>query len=111
MESLRRSLPAIAVVFRNPEMRLLQLAWAAEACKPPVRHRGAVDIEVVAAGEVVRRRVRVVRAYEALDVVRLVAFEPFADARDRALEQCRLRFRRARGHRSLTFSMTLVGRF
>jgi hypothetical protein len=31
MESLRRSLPAIAVVFRNPEMRLLQLAWAAES--------------------------------------------------------------------------------
>src|SRR5512132_180443 len=31
MEALRRSLRAITVVFRNPEMRLLQLAWAAES--------------------------------------------------------------------------------
>ena len=36
------------------------------------------------------------------------SIEPFADARDRALEQCRLRFSRARGHRTLAFSMTLV---
>ena len=38
-----------------------------------------------------------------LDVVRLVALKPFADARDRPLEQCRLRFSRARGHRTLAF--------
>ena len=59
----------------------LQLAQAAEAGKPPVGHRSAVDVEVVAAEEVVRRRVRVVRADEALDVGCLVAVEPFADAR------------------------------
>src|SRR5213595_3306426 len=31
MEALQRSLRAVAVVFRNPEMRLLQLAWGAES--------------------------------------------------------------------------------
>jgi MFS family permease len=31
MEAVRRSLGAISVVFNNPEMRLLQLAWAAES--------------------------------------------------------------------------------
>ena len=30
-DALRRSLHAVAVVFRNPEMRLLQLAWGAES--------------------------------------------------------------------------------
>ena len=103
-----RRLPAVLLDVRVVDVHL-QLARAAEAREPPVRHRGAVDVEVVAADEVVRRRVRVVGAHEALDVVRLVAVEPFADARDRALEQCRLRFSRARGHRSLAFSMTLAG--
>src|SRR3954453_11508760 len=31
MEALRRSLRAVAVVFSNPEMRRLQLAWGAES--------------------------------------------------------------------------------
>jgi len=31
MEALRRSLRAIAVVFKNPEMRRLQLSWGAES--------------------------------------------------------------------------------
>ena len=102
-----RRLPAVLLDVRVVDVHL-QLARAAEAGEPPVGHRSAVDVEVVAAEEVVRRRVRVVRADEALDVGRLVAVEPFADARDRALEQCRLRLSRARGHRSLALSMTLA---
>ena len=103
-----RRFPAVLFEVRVVDVHL-QLARTADAREPPVRHSGAVDIEVVASGEVVRRRVRVVRAHEALDVVGLVAFEPFAGARDRALEQCRLRLSRARGHRSLAFSMTPSG--
>ena len=97
-----RRFPAVLLDVRVVDVHL-QLARAADAREPPVRDRSAVDVEVVAADEVVRCRVRVVRAHEALDVVRLVALEPFADARDRALEQCRLRFSRARGHRTLAF--------
>ena len=100
-----RRLPAVLLDVGVVDVHL-QLARTADAREPPVRDRRAVEVEVAVPGEVVGSRVRVVRAHETLDVVRLVALEPLANARDRTLEQCRLCVSRARGHWSLTNSMT-----
>ena len=70
-----------------------------DARELPVRDRGAVEVEVAPVAQVVWSDMGVVRAHEPLDVVRLGALDPLADARDGRLEERRLPLIRARSQR------------
>jgi hypothetical protein len=74
----------------------LQLAAASDAREVPVRDRRAVEVEVAPVVQVVGSDMGVVRANEPLDVVRLGAFDPLANARNRRLEKRGLSLIRAR---------------
>jgi hypothetical protein len=64
----------------------LQLAGLPDARQVPVCDRRAVEVEVAPSLQIVGSDVGVVGADEPLDILRLDALDPLADARDRGLE-------------------------
>ena len=90
-----RRLPAVLLDVGRVDVHL-QLARLPDAREVPVRDRGAEEIDVAPVAQVVRSDVGVVRADEPLDVVRLVALDALADARNRGVEERRLPLIRAR---------------
>ena len=99
-----RRVPAVLFGVRRVDVEL-QLAGPADERELPVRDRGAVEVEIAATAEVVRRDVRVVGAHEPLDVVGFGALVPLADTGDRRLEERLLPLIRARSHRPRQYGL------
>ncbi len=93
-----RRVPAVVLHVRRVDVHL-DLGGLPYAGEVPVRERGAGEVELVPVEQVVRRHVRVIRPHEPLELGRLGAVGLLAHARDRRLEQCRLRLVGARRHR------------